>query len=367
MLENINIYLRRKWKPVAFALLSLIMYYLISFTLHPYDFYWKEILMRPIWEIITDVVLSFIFCLMISQASIQINKWLDKALAWTEKTVQRAIVQTLLLVLFIALSIAFQIFISILIYGSECDVETFCDFKEIWGWITGSIAFALIISAVNTGSYFIENWKKTALESSEHKLKAEKHQRAATEAELHALKLQIDPHFVFNNLSVLSELILEDQQLGYNYSENFSKFYRYLLVNSKKDLILLSEEIKFLKSYIFLIQHRVGSGVVFDIDVDAKSENLYLPPLTLQFLVENALKHNRTLKTDPLKISIYTLGETVIVVENKILPIQSDVHSSGVGLSNIMGRYNLLSDKAPEIYNDKKTFKVILPLIRYEE
>ncbi len=98
------------------------------------------------------------------------------------------------------------------------------------------------------------------MEAAQHKLRASKHKQAAMAAELQALKLQIDPHFIFNNLSVLSELILEDQQLGYEYSEKFARVYRYLLVNSRKDIIVVEEELKFLESYIFLIEKELGKG-----------------------------------------------------------------------------------------------------------
>lgn len=367
MIKTINKYLVSKWRTVAFAIMSLVLYYAISFFLHPDDLYWKAMLTRPTEEIIIDMSLSFVFCLAISQISITINARLNKVLPWTEKTIQRALVQTFWQIFFISLFIAFQIGIAIIIYGTECDDDVLCGFAGFWNWITASIAISLVISTINTGSFFIENWKKTALDASEHKLMAAEHQRAATEAELQALKLQIDPHFVFNNLSVLSELILKDQQLGYDYSENFSKVYRYLLVNSKKDIIPLSEELKFLKSYIFLIQNRVGNGVSFSIDIDKKAGQLGLPPLTLQFLIENALKHNKAVKSKPLKIKIYSMNPETIIVENLLYPMETPVSSSGIGLSNIVRRYKLLSDKVPLIVKDNNTFKVIIPLIDFKD
>ncbi len=139
-------------------------------------------------------------------------------------------------------------------------------------------------------------------------------------AELQALKLQIDPHFIFNNLSVLSELILEDQQLGYEYSEKFARVYRYLLVNSKKDIIAVEEELKFLDSYIFLIEKRIGEGVIFKIDVQEEYKSMYTLPLSLQLLVENAIKHNQTSKANPLEIHVYTNSESELVVSIHFYP-----------------------------------------------
>lgn len=367
MIEKINIYLISRWRKVVFALLSLIMYYVVSFFLHPDAYYWKFFFTQPLLDQIIDVTVSLLFCLIISRISIIINSKLNESLPWTEKTLQRAVIQTGLQILCIVLIIAFQVIVSFYVYDMDCENDPLCDFKGLWNWVSASIIIALIISAINTSNYFIESWKKTALDAAEHRLKAAENKRAAAEAELLALKLQIDPHFVFNNLSVLSELILVDQKLGYDYSENFSKVYRYLLVNSKKDIIKLADELKFLRSYIFLIQNRVGSGVSFEIAIDETAQSLYLPPLTLQFLIENALKHNKTIKSDPLKIKIYNSGTDTLVVENERIPIQSAVLSSGLGLSNIMGRYKLLTDRTPEIIKDSHTFKVIIPLIGYED
>jgi LytS/YehU family sensor histidine kinase len=216
---------------------------------------------------------------------------------------------------------------------------------------------SLMIMAINIGNHLILNWKNEAVKSAELN-------QLVIEAELQSLKLQIDPHFVFNNLSVLSELILESQQLGYEYAENFSRIYRYMLVNSKKDTILLEDELKFLHSYMFLIKHRIGEGVSFSIEVDQESKNLSLPPLTLQLLVENALKHNRTSKKEPLKIKLYTNDKNELIVENTILPIEKPLDSSGIGIKNIIRRYKLLSEKEPEIVRTSHLFIVIIPLLK---
>jgi LytS/YehU family sensor histidine kinase len=184
------------------------------------------------------------------------------------------------------------------------------------------------------------------------------------ESELQALKLQIDPHFVFNNLSVLSELILENQKLGYEYAENFSKIYRYMLVSSKKNIIPLENELRFLNAYMFLIKHRIGQGVDFEINVSEESKQLYMPPLTLQLLIENALKHNKTNRKHPLLIRIYTNDKNELIVENELLPIEKPLESSGIGIRNIVRRYSLLSEKQPDIVKSENSFKVTIPLIK---
>lgn len=362
MINEINKYLVKKWRRVFLTLLSLLLYYIISFLLHPGAYYWKILFTQPVTIIFSDIGLSLLFCILITRFSIFLNKTLNKKLPWTEKTLQRALLQILLQIAGVIVIVLFQILLSMLFYDEDCANDPMCNFEDLWMWAVGSIIIGLIIGSINTGSYLIDNWKKTALEAADQRLKAADMKRAVTEAELNALKLQIDPHFVFNNLSVLSELILKDQKLGYEFSENFSKVYRYLLINSKKDLIALSEELKFVQSYIFLLQNRIGEGVHFQINIDEASFGLFLPPLTLQLLIENALKHNQTTKSNPLQVSVYSKSDTELVVENTIIPIQGVVSSSGTGLKNIIARYDLLGLTAPTIHQSENVFKVIINL-----
>lgn len=228
--------------------------------------------------------------------------------------------------------------------------------REIMQQFLITLMVTFLIMVINTGNSILLKWKNTAVRAAES-------DRIAMEAELQSLKLQLDPHFVFNNLSVLSELILRDQQLGYEYAENFTKIYRYMLVNSKKNIIHLEEEIKFLNAYIFLLKQRVGEGLIFEIDIDRKQYLNNLPPLTLQLLVENAMKHNKTSKSDPLHLKIYTNCEHSIVIENNFNPLETNTPSSGIGLENIVRRYRLLGAAKPEIFQDDKIFKVTVPLI----
>jgi sulfur carrier protein ThiS len=362
MIEDVNKYVVKKWRSVLFALLSLLLYYFISFLLHPTSHYWEIFFTQPFPEMLFDIGLTLLFCIAISRFSIMLNNRLNNTLPWTEKTLKRVLAQTTLQIVGVVVVIAFQIVIGSVFYDTECKTDPLCNFQDVWSWITGSVVIGLIISSINTGSYVIESWKKAAFEAADERLKAADMKRAVTEAELNALKLQIDPHFVFNNLSVLSELILKDQKLGYEFSENFSKVYRYLLVNSRKDLTLLSDELKFVQAYVFLLQNRIGEGVSFKIDICNDAQLCSLPPLTLQLLIENAIKHNQTTKSNPLNISVYSKSTTELVVENTIIPIQGDVNSSGTGLKNIIGRYTLLGLQPPLIIETDKTFKVVINL-----
>lgn len=355
-------------KTIGLALFSFVMFYVFTYMLNPLDSWWTTYWKRPFPEIFGEWLLSLLFCTLISIGSVFIHGRLNRYLPWIEKTRRRLLFETVLNILYVIILVFLQFFLIIAI-SENAAKDSHEQGAELWMFqcITVSIFMALAISAINTGDYLITSWKNAALEATEHKLKSTQNKQAATEAELQALKLQLDPHFVFNNLSVLSELILEDQQLGYQYSENFAKVYRYLLVNSKKDLIRLEEELKFLKAYIFLIVNRAGNGVIFEIDINPDHLKLYLPPMTIQLLIENAMKHNKFLKSDPLKIIVKSGPDMDMIISNSVIPLQKKEVSSGLGLRNIQYRYFLLSDRSPKITADDSFFTVSIPLINHDK
>lgn len=342
---------------------AVVTFYLFSYLIDPFDPAWQIYLREPWQLILEDMLWVLLFSIIISEVSILIDIMLNKLLPWKNRTIKRLLIQCIL-----------QIFGSVLIVVIintivDCtsvnlpEMDSRKEFTLLGQWIATNIVISLIISAFNTVDYLLQNWKKTAVEAAQHKLRASKHKQVAMAAELQALKLQIDPHFIFNNLSVLSELILEDQQLGYEYSEKFARVYRYLLINSKKDIIAVEEELKFLDSYIFLIEKRIGEGVVFKIDIQEEYRSMYTLPLSLQLLVENAIKHNQTSKANPLEIHVYTNSTGELVVSNTFLPLINKPDSSGVGLTNIITRYEILGYAKPIIEKTEDKFIVKLPLI----
>lgn len=362
MIKKRDTFLTNRWKRILIILPALVLMYLVSYIIDPFNIYWNDFFSRSWQNIITDLFSSFIFCLTVSESSIFISNKLNTRISWTEHPGRRFFIEALLnlIVVLVALFIiniyCFYFSDAAELSVMSANVTSIEETRGMIQWLAVSAIIAFVIIGVNTGNFLISNWKNASL-------KAVELNQVAMEAELQSLKLQIDPHFVFNNLSVLSELILENQQLGYEYAENFAKIYRYLLVNSKKNVILLEDELKFLHSYMFLIHHRFGEGVHFEINVDEKSSQLYMPPLTLQLLVENALKHNKTNKREPLQVSIYTNNSRELIVENVLLPIEKPMDSSGIGIKNIIRRYNLLSEKEPQIIKTDTSYKVVIPLI----
>ncbi|GAB3698682.1 hypothetical protein GCM10027592_23980 [Spirosoma flavus] len=183
------------------------------------------------------------------------------------------------------------------------------------------------------------------------------------EAQMKALQSQVNPHFLFNALNTLSSLIDENPQQATDYVDELSSVYRYLLRATDQELTTLSLELNFIQSYFHLLKTRFGGSILPEISVpDALAESL-IPPLTLQLLVENAVKHNRALPDEPLTIRIYTTSEGQLIVENNIQRRNVRVESNGVGLNNITDKYRLLNSSNPRIEETQGWFRVTLPLL----
>lgn len=336
--------------------------YATGFVIFPYS-YWQEYVAMPTSRILSDILVNLLFYAAIVELNLFIDKGLNKRISWMVSPLKRLLIQALyqtlgVLFIIICLVIVFLIFADFLAMPSP-----YVGLREGAYTLILILLWGLMISALNTGDFLLKNWKTEALKSAEFEIKAAQSKQLAAEIELQALKLQLDPHFVFNNLSVLSELILKDQQLGYEYTWNFAKVYRYLLINSKKKLISLREELRFLEAYLFLIRNRMGAGTDFRIEIEESRLDMMIPPVTLQLFIENAIKYNRTEEEDPLVISIYS-SDDELVVSNNLLPLIKMPGSTGLGLTNIISRYALLSDRKPVVEKDDKTFTIKVPLIK---
>ncbi|WP_286779291.1 MULTISPECIES: sensor histidine kinase [Sphingobacterium] len=357
-------------KRLMLVFLAFLLYYLVSFLLDPYSVFWHEYFKRDVWELVAEWIIGFLFYFLISESSIFIHNRLNKVVPWQQSKWKRLMLEVLINFSIVFIFLFLNMIFFAIAYQNSSEFNPVPTNDEIRGalqLIIASLVISFIIIFVNTVSYLINNWVATSTEAAEQRIKLSELKQATTEAELSALKLQLDPHFIFNNLSVLSELILEDQQLGYEYSENFSKVYRYLLVNSKKNLISLDEEIKFLYAYIFLIENRVGNGVQFNISIQPHSKGLFIPPLTLQLLIENAIKHNTTNKKNPLLINLTNPEKGIIIVDNTLSSIDSPaITSTGIGLNNIIRRFKLLNKTLPKVKKSKDKFEVLIHLINYD-
>ena len=218
----------------------------------------------------------------------------------------------------------------------------------VYFWIM-IVAFAIILILLFTS---------IALQKKKKNLQLKRQQ-----ARLDALKMQIDPHFIFNNLSILLDLVETGDTTAPEYVKALSKVYRYIVSNVDKNLSTIEEELACLKSYIYLLKIRFGDTIQINIQVENTIKGRQIPPIVLQMLLENALKHNRASEDSPLSIRVYSQGEKLIV-ENDRRPILSSVSSRHIGLRNIQERYLLTGAPSPEIYEDENIYRVILPTLQ---
>ncbi len=200
----------------------------------------------------------------------------------------------------------------------------------------------------------------------EAELTLQRLEQEKTEVHIRALQAQVNPHFLFNSLNSLSALIDDDPQRAGVFLDELSSVYRYLLRANTNALTPLATELAFIQSYCHLLKTRHGDALNVLYQVDPPLLNWHLPPLTLQLLVENAVKHNIALPEKPLTISINTSSDR-LVVRNNLQRKRMRVASNGVGLANIWSKYQMLNQPVPTISEDNGQFEITLPLIEKTE
>jgi len=185
------------------------------------------------------------------------------------------------------------------------------------------------------------------------------------ENRLEVLKNQINPHFLFNSFNVLSDLVYENQEQAVKFIRQMSDLFRYVLDSRDKELVSLEEEMKFLNSYIYLLKTRFGDKLDLKIDFSPQSSELIVP-MTLQLLVENAVKHNEVSERFPLSVTIRR-NENFIEVENSLRKKSVGNDSKNTGLKNISQQYSFFTSREIELIVGETTFLVRIPLIQSAE
>jgi hypothetical protein len=214
----------------------------------------------------------------------------------------------------------------------------------------------LLVAAFYELLLFMEALRKATQE-------AEQLKKLNVMMQLESLKSQVKPHFLFNSLNTLTGLVEKDTSRAVKFIAELSKVYRYLLQSNEKEVIQVSEELKFTQAYFFLLQTRFGEGISLETEVAEKYHYHLIPPLTLQMLLENAVKHNQVSARKPLHV-IIRADEGTLVVQNNYQPKRSVATSNGMGLSNIAAKYKLLNQPEVLILNGDEHFTVRVPLIK---
>lgn len=224
-----------------------------------------------------------------------------------------------------------------------------------WALLSGGVANVIAIILME-GQFTYHQWKEAVTES-------ERLQKINWESRYEGLRQQVNPHFLFNSINTLSSLIYEDKAGAGRYVKEMSQVYRYLLRSNDEELVPLHTELGFINSYYHLLKTRFGAAIHLQVEIPECSAASLLPPLTLQMLVENAVKHNNVSKHSPLNISIECTGDNWLTVRNNLQKKQGRIDSTGIGLNNIREKYRLLGLPEVQLLNNGHEFNVTIPLV----
>ncbi len=300
------------------------------------------------------LALSWCFFICITQwvGHHWINVQLNKKFSWIDAPVKRTIIGVFSLVIYAV--VAFTIVQLIMFYISYGRFP-----EDTWNWILQytiyPIIIAFVISFILTTLGFFRSWKSSVINA----------ERLNTEMMIYkyeSLRNQINPHFLFNSFNVLSDLVYEDQKMAVKFIKQLSDLFRYVLDSKDKELVPLKEEIDFINLFTYLLKIRFEEKLEIKMELNAAVDE-YIVPMSLQQLVENAVKHNEVSEAYPLKISIYKKGN-YIEVKNSLQIKKLGEASPKTGLKNIKQRFSFFTDKEIEIQKTENSFMVRIPILK---
>jgi two-component system, LytTR family, sensor kinase len=277
------------------------------------------------------------------------DRYLDKALPFEKNITKRIVVQ---LVLGTITGIVFR---ALIYHFGEPHLPFKLDDMFV---ATTWVLYAFLPSSINLGFFtihFISRWKKSLIV-------AEKLEKEKTQVQFDNLRNQLNPHFLFNALTSLNSLIHEDQALASQFLQQLSKVYRYVLQNKDKTMVTLETELNFIRNYVFLLETRFKDILSISFDIPEEAKDRAIVPVTLQILIENAIKHNIIDPAKPLSISV-TVKDDYLEVSNTLQPKKMVETSNKVGLDNLRTLYGFLTKKPLLISSDDGKFVVSVPLI----
>ena len=297
---------------------------------------------------------SFAFCAVLWNGCGFLLDYFNRRLSTVKDTPKRLIMSVLSLTAWLIVG---SNLISVAL--GNCTLQSMFETEYFFRNNDVSLIAGFTVSAFYVGSDFFSKWK-----DSERLNEELKNQQIRTQ--FGVLQNQMSPHFLFNSLNTLTTLIAEDQKTAIDFTQTLSEVYRYILQNKERELVSLHEEITFCESYVYLLKKRYPENLHVKCQVDKNYHEKFIAPLTLQMLVENAIKHNVVSKSMPLVIEIYIdeLGE--IVVKNNLQIKKSLEKSTKTGLENIRKRYELLGNREVKVITSREYFRVAIPLIEVQ-
>jgi two-component system, LytTR family, sensor kinase len=297
-----------------------------------------------------NYIYAAIFGIFIIETVNSAGKLLDEHLPWDKGPVKRLLIQMLN-----SLLIAFSwiIVIRLVLYYIFVQGKLFILSDELILLIL-VYSLLLIFNLAELGFYLNEKFRSSLAE-------VERFRKENAEYQFEMLKLQLNPHFLFNSLNTLSSLVHSDPAKAADFIRKLSDVYRYVLENRNRELVPLREELEFIRSFAFLQSLRFQGMIDFHFVIGDELLDRKVAPMTLQLLIENAVKHNIVSSKQPLNIVISAENDNLVIQNN--LQFKEEMSGTGVGLKNISSRYAFLTDRKVEIIKDDNLFKVIIPLI----
>ncbi|MCD4747106.1 MAG: histidine kinase [Bacteroidales bacterium] len=301
---------------------------------------------------IHNLLYSFLIGASLWKGNEFIGYKIDQSIEWKKKPAKALIIHLLSMFIFSAIDI---LIINYLYYIYIWQGKQGYFFQAVFFILLIQIVITIIIASVLYSKMFFSFWREAAI--NEEKLK---HERLAFQYE--SLKNQVNPHFLFNSLNALSSLVYKDPGLAEKFIKQLSEVYRYVLEQKDKEVIDIPTELKFVENYIYLQKIRYGNSLKFKNNLQ-KDNSKMLVPLSVQMLVENAIKHNIISEEEPLNIEIYNENNDYIIIKNNLQKKNVIKDSGNIGLSNIKARYEYLTDKPFIVESSAKDFIVKIPLL----
>ena len=300
-------------------------------------------------EVLTSLIYTSVVCAAMWLGNGWITDWLSARISWVEKPGLRFTAGVLMMVLYTV------IIYMIIIEGIEWYQQREFSSRMYLQSLLITITITSIISLILHARAFLLNWRQAAIDR-------ERLEKAHVASQYESLRNQVNPHFLFNSLNVLSELVHQDPDMSERFIQQLSRVYRYVLEKREVEVVPLEEEVLFLKSFLFLQEIRQPDTLQISWPREVNGE-VGVPPLALQLLAENALKHNVLDVARPLRLELRIEGDWLIV-ENALQERLQPERSTGLGLDNLSRRYKYLSDKPVKVEKTREYFRVSLPLLK---
>ncbi|QIX60525.1 histidine kinase [Hymenobacter sp. BT18] len=313
-----------------------------------------------VWSEDFLVTFSYNFCYTVGLwlANGYPSEWLNRRVDWTAQPIRRFLIT-------LAFSLVMSLLVILLVSGGFL---VFYHHRPLSDLSIRQFIIPLLITVVVSlfmhSRSFLLGWREAAIQT-------ERLQKENAQAQADSLRRQLDPHFLFNSLNALTSLVEEnDPARATRFIRQLSQVYRYVLDAQEQEVVPLAEELRFVEAYLFLQRTRLGEGVQVEMPSlpAATAETLLVPPLAVQLLLENALKHNATSQRDPLQIQVtLDVASRTLTVRNQRRPRRlAEGESTGLGLQNLAARYAFLTQQPVQVAQTETEFRVTLPLLELQ-